>query len=312
MPPEPVFALTICGPTACGKTDLALALARRIPSEIISVDSALVYRGMDIGTAKPDAATLKSVRHHLIDILDPADRYSAGAFARDATRLMADIRARGALPILVGGTMLYFKALQDGLARLPRADPAWRAAIEAEAAKQGWATLHRRLERVDPRAAARIHPTDPQRIQRALEVYHLTGVPMSIHQEAPLEQPAVRYANLGLVPSDRGLLAQRIEARFDDMLAAGFVAEVRRLFERGDLSVETPAMRAVGYRQLWDHVAGRCSVQAARQAAIGATRRFAKRQLTWLRGRQSLTRFEPFDPQALEWLLARAQGRNLD
>jgi tRNA dimethylallyltransferase len=307
---DPVFAVTICGPTACGKTDLALALARQVATEIISVDSAMVYQGMDIGTAKPDPEILASVPHHLIDILDPVEQYSAGRFVSDATRIMAEIHARGALPVLVGGTMLYFKALQTGLSRLPEADWRWRASIEVEAERIGWPALHARLARVDPQAADRINPGDPHRIQRALEVYHLTGIPITALQAEPLELPGTRYLNLGLVPADRQALGERIQARFDAMLADGLVKEVQGLFDRGDLSAATSSMRAVGYRQVWDHVAGGASLGEARQAAIVATRRLAKRQLTWLRGRSDLHCFEPFDPQVLGWLLARVTGKS--
>jgi tRNA dimethylallyltransferase len=300
-----MFAVTICGPTACGKTDLALALARAVSSEIISVDSALVYRGMDIGTAKPSATLLAQVPHHLIDLLDPAEHYSAGRFVRDARAALKGIVSRGRLPVLVGGTMLYFKALQEGLADLPEADWQWRASLDAEAAEVGWPALHQRLARLDPKAAARIQANDPQRIQRALEVYHLTGRPISALQTDQTAPPAVRYVNLGVLPTDRVSLAERIACRFDRMLDEGLIEEVRAFFERGDLTAETPAMRAVGYRQLWAYLAGQCSLEEAREAAIVATRRLAKRQLTWMRGRADLKCFEPFDPAALEWLVER-------
>ena len=313
MASQRLFAVTICGPTACGKTDLALALAKRWPVEIISVDSALVYRGMDIGTAKPDRATLAATPHHLIDILDPAEHYSAGRFVRDARDAMDAIAARGAVPLLVGGTMLYYRALQRGLATLPEADWRWRASLDAEARLKGWPALHQRLTRIDPAAAARIRPTDVQRIQRALEVYHLTGRPISALQLEQTATPvAVDYLNVGLIPGDRDALAERIQQRFDGMLAEGFVEEVRGLYRRADLTAATPAMRAVGYRQLRAFLAGECSLEEARQRAIIATRRLAKRQLSWLRGRSDLTPFEPFDVAALDWVIERLQGREGD
>jgi tRNA dimethylallyltransferase len=277
-------AILLMGPTGAGKTDAALALAARLPVEIVSVDSAMVYRGLDIGTAKPAAAVRARVPHQLIDIRDPAERYSAGEFLRDAEAALAAIRGRGHLPLLVGGTMLYFRALQAGLATLPAADPALRAALEARARRDGWPALHRELAAVDPAAAARIGPSDAQRIQRALEVHALTGTPLSALQRQDLKGASGgEYLKLVLAPPERATLDAGLERRFDAMLAAGLVAEVAALARRGDLGAELPALRAVGYRQLWAHLAGECDLATARSAAIRATRQLAKRQYTWLR-----------------------------
>jgi tRNA dimethylallyltransferase len=274
----------LTGPTACGKTELALALAQRVPLEIISMDSALVYRGLDIGTAKPSAAIRGAVPHHLIDILEPTESYSAGRFTRDAGALIDEIRARGRLPLLVGGTLLYLRALRDGLSPLPRADRSVRAELDAQAAELGLKALHERLRRVDPAAAARIAPTDPQRIQRALEVHALTNRPISELQRADDGRKRTAVLAIALVPESRAELALRIERRFDAMVDAGFLGEVERLRARGELNADMPAMRAVGYRQLWAHLDGRYSWDEARAKAIVATRQYAKRQLTWLRG----------------------------
>jgi len=274
----------LTGPTACGKTELALALAQRVPLEIISMDSALVYRGLDIGTAKPSPAIRGAVPHHLIDILDPTESYSAGRFARDAGALIDEIRGRGRLPLLVGGTLLYLRALRDGLSPLPRADRSVRAELDAQAAELGLKALHDRLRRVDPEAAARIAPSDRQRIQRALEVHALTNRPISELQRADDERKRPGVLAIALVPESRAELATRIERRFDAMVEAGFLAEVERLRARGDLDADMPAMRAVGYRQLWAHLDGRYTWDEARAKAIVATRQYAKRQLTWLRG----------------------------
>ncbi|HTV97814.1 MAG TPA: tRNA (adenosine(37)-N6)-dimethylallyltransferase MiaA [Steroidobacteraceae bacterium] len=283
-------ALLLMGPTGAGKSELALALAERLPFEIVSVDSAQVYRGMDIGTAKPDLATRSRIRHHLIDIRDPQTSYSAGEFVHDARAAMLEIWRRGRQPLLVGGTMLYFHALSAGLAQLPRADPAVRAAIDAQAAADGWQALHRELARVDPQAAARIHANDPQRIQRALEVYRVTGEPITrLQQSRGGAFAGVRVAEFALAPLDRGVLHARIEARFQAMWDAGFLEEVRGLRERTALSAEHPSMRAVGYRQLWKFLSGQCGLEDAKKQAIVATRQLAKRQLTWLRRRQSAT-----------------------
>ena len=275
------------GPTASGKTGAALEIARNRPCEIISVDSALVYRGMDIGTAKPTADELAAVPHHLIDILDPADSYSVMQFREDALRLVAEITRRGALPLLVGGTMLYFKALRDGLDALPPADPALRAQLDREAAELGMPALHARLAELDPPTAARLKPNDSQRIQRALEIIHLSGQPMSqllaqaVHAPVPL-----RVLPIALEPTDRAVLHHRIAERFDAMLDradGGLLAEVRRLRERGDLHPGLPSMRCVGYRQAWEYLDGQIDRATLRDKGIAATRQLAKRQLTWLR-----------------------------
>jgi tRNA dimethylallyltransferase len=275
----PLVALV--GPTASGKSALALALAERWPLEIVSVDSALVYRDMDIGTAKPSAAERARVPHHLIDILDPAQAYSAAQFATDVARLLPQIRARGRIPLLVGGTMLYIRALQQGLDPLPPADAAVRAELDARARSLGWPAMHAELARVDPATAARLAPNDAQRVQRALEVWHLTGRPLSsLHGQQP---GALQHLRLfGLVPRSRAWLHERIARRFDAMVAAGFFDEVKRLRARGDLSLQLPSMRCVGYRQAWEALD--CGdAQSWQERAIAATRQLAKRQLTWLR-----------------------------
>jgi len=272
------------GPTASGKTDLAVELVRRLPCEIISVDSALVYREMDIGTAKLDAATLTEAPHRLIDIIDPAEAYSAARFREDALREMAEIVAAGRIPLLVGGTMLYYRALEHGMAEMPAADPEVRARLEAELKRDGLEAMHRRLAEVDPEAAARIHPNDPQRIQRALEVYELSGESLSDHfARNPTDPLPYRLAKLVVAPGDRELLRERIALRFHLMLEQGFIAEVERLYARGDLHPDMPSMRSVGYRQVWDYLAGNLEYEAMVERAIIATRQLAKRQFTWLR-----------------------------
>ncbi|OZA22527.1 MAG: tRNA (adenosine(37)-N6)-dimethylallyltransferase MiaA [Hydrogenophilales bacterium 17-64-11] len=276
-------AIFLMGPTAAGKTALAVSLFERFPLEIISVDSALVYRGMDIGTAKPDAATLARAPHHLLDIRDPAEAYSAAVFCADARRLMADIAARGKVPLLVGGTMLYFRALLQGLDDLPRADPALRQQLEAAAAARGWPELHAELAKVDPLTAARLAPNDSQRIGRALEVFRLSGAPMSALLDKPRTALPYRVLQLALIPSDRAALHRRIAARFDAMLAAGLLDEVETLRRSNALSADLPAMRAVGYRQAWAYLDGAIDLAALREQGIAATRQLAKRQLTWLR-----------------------------
>jgi len=277
-------AILLMGPTGAGKTDAALALAARLPVEIVSVDSAMVYRGLDIGTAKPDAAARARVPHHLIDIRDPAERYSVAEFVRDATQAISAVAARGRSALLVGGTMLYFRALQSGLAALPAADQGLRAELALRARAEGWPALHAELARVDPAAAARIRPNDAQRIQRALEVYRLTGRPLSEAQRQDLRGAAGGgFLKLVLAPPERATLSARLEARFDAMLAAGLLAEVEALKRRGDLDAELPALRAVGYRQLWAHLEGACDLRTARELAIRATRQLAKRQYTWLK-----------------------------
>ncbi|OYT93619.1 MAG: tRNA (adenosine(37)-N6)-dimethylallyltransferase MiaA [Burkholderiales bacterium PBB3] len=291
--PQPQLPPYLClaGPTACGKTAAALAIAERYPCEIISVDSALVYRGMDIGTAKPSAAELAAVPHHLIDIRDPLQAYSAAEFAIDAKCLIAEIAGRGKLPLLVGGTMLYIKALMDdGLDPMPAADPAIRAQIEAQALQQGWPALHAKLAEVDPTTAARLAPMDGQRIQRALEVFQISGMPLSsFHATKKGAAPALSTAckpNLTLIslePADRAWLHTRIAQRFDAMLAQGFLDEVRALRARGDLHPDLPSMRCVGYRQAWEALDGTLPMAELRDRSIFATRQLAKRQVTWLR-----------------------------
>jgi tRNA dimethylallyltransferase len=280
-------------------------LAQVTPIEIISMDSAMVYRGMDIGTAKPDAAARAAVPHHLIDILDPADAYSAGRFARDALEALHAITARGALPVLVGGTLLYLRALRDGLARLPRADRDVRDKLDAEAAVRGWDALHERLRTLDPVAAQRIAPTDPQRIQRALEVHELTGRPLSDLQreQGGTERPEVLV--IALVPADRAEHRVRIARRFDAMVEAGFVAEVEALKRRKDLHADLPSMRAVGYRQIWAFLDGAYDWAEARRRALVATGQLAKRQLTWLRSDRRGERWPAFSADLAERLAER-------
>ncbi len=284
MPTAPRL-LALAGPTASGKTDAALALAARLPCEIVSVDSALVYRGMDIGTAKPTAAELAAVPHHLIDIRDPSQAYSAAEFATDARRLVGEIHARGRVALLVGGTMLYFKALFEGLDAMPPADPELRREIEAEAAQRGWPALHADLAKVDPATAARLSPNDSQRVQRALEVWRGTGRPLSDYQRGASGEAGVKPAALlSLEPVDRAWLHQRIAQRFDAMLAGGLLDEVRTLRARGDLNPALPSMRSVGYRQAWQALDEGWPASELRDRGIFATRQLAKRQLTWLRG----------------------------
>lgn len=282
--------IALAGPTASGKTAAAFAVAARHPVEIISVDSALVYRGMDIGTAKPTPAELAAVPHHLINIRDPLQAYSAAEFAADATRLIEEISARGKLPLLVGGTMLYFKALFDGLDDMPPADPTIRAALLVEAGVKGWPAMHAELATVDATTAARLAPNDSQRISRALEVFRLTGQPLSFfHQKNAIKKVAssaraIRAgALISLEPQDRAWLHERIAQRFDAMLAAGFLDEVRALRARGDLHADLPSMRCVGYRQAWEALEGISPMAELRDKGIFATRQLAKRQITWLR-----------------------------
>ena len=283
----------LAGPTGAGKTDWAIQLAERAPIEIVSVDSAMVYRGLDIGTAKPSPELRARVPHHLIDLCDPAESYSAGRFVVDALRAIGEIHARGRAPLLVGGTMLYVRALLDGLATLPAAAPELRRELDARAAAVGWPALHAELARLDPVAAARIASNDSQRIQRALEVCYTTGEPISRLQRAtasPLASFTVRY---WLLDPDRTVLKERIARRFDAMMAAGFLDEVRRLRDRGDLTAAHPAMRAVGYRQLWGHLEGRFGLEEGTRRAVVATRQLAKRQLTWMRAERRAERVEP-------------------
>ncbi len=276
-------AIFLMGPTASGKTALAVSLVERFPLEIISVDSALVYRGMDIGTAKPDAGTLARAPHHLLDIRDPTEAYSAAAFCEDAQRLMADIVARGKVPLLVGGTMLYFRALLQGLDDLPRADPAVRQKLEQAASARGWPALHAELAQADPVTAARLAPNDSQRIGRALEVLQLTGKPMSALLDRAQAELPYRVLQLALIPSDRAVLHRRIAARFDAMLAEGLLDEVKLLRQIYPLTADLPSMRAVGYRQAWSYLDGEIDLATLRERGVAATRQLAKRQLTWLR-----------------------------
>lgn len=288
-PPALPPAILLMGPTASGKTDLALALAERLPCDLISVDSALVYRGMDIGTAKPSPEVLARYPHRLIDVCDPADAYSAARFREDALAAMAEITARGRIPLLVGGTMLYFRALQQGLSPLPKSDPALRADLVARSARLGAEAMHRWLAEVDPDAAAQIHPNDPQRVQRALEVFLLAGRPMTELWRAGSAPLPYRTLKLVRSPRDRATLHQRIAARFEAMLAAGFEDEVRGLWRRGDLDPELPSMRSVGYRQMLDYLLGAISRDDMQERAIIATRQLAKRQYTWLRSEPDCT-----------------------
>lgn len=282
------------GPTASGKTGVAVELVQQLPVDIISVDSALVYRGMDIGTAKPDAETLRIAPHRLIDIRDPSQAYSAAEFRDDALREIESIHAAGRTPLLAGGTMLYFRALERGLSELPSADPEVRARLEAEARAGSWADLHERLARVDPVAAERIHPNDPQRISRALEVYKLTGAPMTeLFQRSAEVAAPFRFLKVVLAPEDRSVLHERIRQRFDAMLEQGFVDEVRALRARGDLDPDLPSMRAVGYRQAWAHLDGKLSDSEWVERAVIATRQYAKRQLTWLRSEGNTSWIDP-------------------
>jgi len=287
-----VKAVFLLGPTASGKSAVALELARRLPLEIVSVDSAQVYRGMDVGTAKPTAAERAAVPHHLVDILEPTEAYSAGRFRDDALRLVAQIQARGRLPLLVGGTMLYFRALTHGLAELPAADARVREEIEQEAAHAGWPALHAQLARVDAASAARIEPTDAQRIQRALEVFRVSGKPLSMLHAEPRARLPFEVLAIALEPSERHVLHERIARRFRDMLRAGLLAEVESLRARYRLDASMPSMRAVGYRQAWDTLEGTATAHTLEARGIAATRQLAKRQLTWLRGMDGLERVD--------------------
>lgn len=304
-------AICLMGPTATGKTELALELADALPLEIISVDSALVYRGMDIGTAKPDKKTLARVPHRLIDIRDPEQTYSAGDFVRDATAAINEIRAAGRLPLLVGGTMMYFRSLTAGIASLPSADAELRAAIDAEAAEAGWPAMHRELGAIDPEAAARISENDSQRIQRALEVFRASGRPLTDWLADTAPAAGGGYLRIALVPRDRSILHRRIESRFEHMLNSGFVEEVRGLMARPALTAASPSMRAVGYRQLWAHLAGECALAVACDRAVAATRQLAKRQLTWLRGDSSKTVFDPLE-SGVSGAISTLLGQELD
>ena len=288
------LAIVLMGPTASGKTALAIDWAERLGSEIVSVDSALVYRGLDIGAAKPDAVTRHRIRHHLIDIRDPHEVYSAAEFAGDALAAMNQIAARKLVPVLAGGTGLYFRALLDGLSKMPEADPDMRAQIRQEADERGWPALHEELSRIDPAAAARIHANDPQRVSRALEVHRLSGIPITDWQQSAVRRPfPFRVLKLILAPADRAVLHERIALRFDAMLDTGFLDEVRQLRSDPRLHPDLPAIRAVGYRQAWAFLDGRTDAAGFREQAIAATRQLAKRQLTWLRGEHDARWLDP-------------------
>lgn len=290
-------AVCLVGPTASGKTDIAISLCKRFPFEIVSVDSALVYRGMDIGTAKPDAETLRRTPHRLINIREPEDSYSAGDFVRDAEREIDAIADAGRVPLLVGGTMMYFRSLTAGIAPLPAADPELRARIDAQAAETGWPALHRRLVSVDPAAARRINPNDSQRIQRALEVYETSGRTLTELQDEYQEgrSARLRFARIALLPARRRQLHERIESRLKVMLNNGFLEEVETLYARPKLTARHSSMRSVGYRQLWAHLAGELSFDEAAEKALYATRQLAKRQITWLRRETALKTFDPLE-----------------
>lgn len=294
-------AIFVMGPTASGKTALSIALRQRLPVELISVDSALIYRGMDIGTAKPSAEELALAPHRLIDIRDPAESYSAADFRKDALKEMADITAAGRIPLLVGGTMLYFKALLDGLSPLPSADSQVRQRIEEQAAELGWEALHQQLADIDPVSAARIHPNDPQRLSRALEVFFISGKTLTELTKISGETLPYRVHQFAIAPVSRELLHQRIELRFHQMLEAGFEVEARALFDRGDLHTDLPAIRCVGYRQMWSYLSGEIDYNEMVYRGVCATRQLAKRQMTWLRGWSSV-----------QWLDSDKPGEALD
>ncbi|MBM4191715.1 MAG: tRNA (adenosine(37)-N6)-dimethylallyltransferase MiaA [Gammaproteobacteria bacterium] len=310
-----IDAILLAGPTASGKTDLVITLAERAPIEIVSVDSTQVYRGLDIGSAKPDAATRSRVPHHLIDIREPCEPYSAGEFVNDAIAAIGDIRARGRMPVFVGGTMLYFNALVHGIAPLPAADPAIRRRIDERARAIGWPALHAELAKVDPAAAARVHPNDPQRIQRALEVHEASGRPISDWQRHTTPTTGLRFRCDALVPTDRTILHDRIQQRFLKMMSAGFLTEVEKLRARPDIDDCRGAMRSVGYRQLSGHLAGEYDLQEAIRRGTAAARQLARRQLTWIRADASWRLWEPFDHETRErWIaetatMCRAPGR---
>jgi tRNA dimethylallyltransferase len=297
-------AVTLMGPTASGKTRIAIELAQALNGEVISVDSGLVYRGMDIGSAKPSLEERTGVPHHLIDILDPAEAYSTGRFRDQALALVEQIAARGRLPILAGGTMLYFNALFHGLAKLPEANTEVRRQIDEEASVHGWHRMHDELANIDPVSARRIHPNDPQRIQRALEVYRVSGRTLTeLWAENESEALSCRFIRLVVSPADRELLHERIALRFNAMLEAGLVEEVGRLFERGDLDESMPSLRAVGYRQVWSYLKGEWDYATMTEKAITATRQFAKRQYTWLRREQSARHYLSESPTVIEEML---------
>jgi tRNA dimethylallyltransferase len=300
---SPRWALVLTGPTGVGKSDWAARLAHHVPIEIISVDSAQVYRGMDIGTAKPSVESQRQIAHHLLDIRDPAEGYSAGAFVHDANAALRAIHQRGRLPVLVGGTMLYLRALLHGMAEMPPASAAVRSEIDSRAAARGWPALHAELGRIDARAAARIHAHDAQRIQRALEVYQLTGRPISDwHSDTP-PPPDRSWLKFALLPTDRAELRRTLAARFETMLDRGLLSEVTGLFRRADLHAELPAIRSVGYRQLWAHCAGQIDLDQARRLAVTATCQLAKRQMTWLRAQSGYECLDPSDDSGFARML---------
>ena len=298
-------AICLMGPTASGKTDIAISLARRFPVELISVDSALVYRGMDIGTAKPSSELLERFPHRLVDIRDPEDSYSAGEFVDDARAAIKEIHAAGRMPLLVGGTMMYFRALTQGIASLPPADAALRQAIDEEAARHGWPALHAELSRVDPETAARLAPNDRQRIQRAVEVFRLSGRPISDWQRDTDTRPEdVNFVRLGLTVEPRARLHERIEQRLDAIINSGLEQELKALYERPSLDRDAPSMRSVGYRQYWSFVAGECSPDEARYRTLVATRQLAKRQITWLRSEPDLELFDALEDDIIDAITA--------
>jgi len=302
-------AILLMGPTTSGKTAVAMALADRFPVELISVDSAQVFRDMDVGTAKPDRGTLARYPHRLIDLISPEESYSAARFRADALAAMADITAAGKVPVLVGGTMLYFRALLHGLADLPQADAALRAEIDAEAASEGWPAMHAKLALFDPSTAARLHPTDSQRLQRALEIYRLTGRPMSELLAASEQQkPPYDLLSIGMLPSERAVLHQRIARRFDEMLLAGLDAEVTMLRQKYRLHLNLPSMRCVGYRQTWEAQAGIIPQKELRDRGIFATRQLAKRQITWLTNSFTAENYDCLDPALSDKIAARVTG----
>ena len=290
--PQRPTVIFLMGPTASGKTALAIELAKRLPCDIISVDSALVYRGMDIGTAKPTAAEQAQAPHRLLDLIDPTEAYSAADFRRDALREIESIVAQGRIPLLVGGTMLYYKALLEGLSPLPAADPIIRQAIETEAEQIGWDALHAQLQQIDPVSAARIHPNDPQRLSRALEVYRISGKTLTELTQTKGEQLPYRTLQFAIAPTDRELLRQRIAERYQLMLSQGFEQEVQALYQRGDLHADLPSIRCVGYRQMWEYLEGKMSYDEMAYRGIVATCQLAKRQMTWLRGWENVTWLE--------------------
>ncbi|MGB8147566.1 MAG: tRNA (adenosine(37)-N6)-dimethylallyltransferase MiaA [Azonexus sp.] len=305
-PPRLPPAILLMGPTASGKTAVAMALADRFPVELVSVDSAQVFRDMDVGTAKPDRATLARYPHRLIDLISPEESYSAARFCTDALAAMAEITAAGKVPLLVGGTMLYFRALLHGLADLPQADAALRAEIDAEAAAEGWPALHAKLAVFDPSTAARLHPTDSQRLQRAVEIYRLTGRPMSaLLAESEQLRPAYDFLSIGLLPADRAVLHARIARRFDEMLLAGLDEEVRQLRAKYALNVKLPSMRCVGYRQTWEAQEGIIPHKELRDRGIFATRQLAKRQITWLTNSFTAEIYDCLDPALSDKIAAR-------